>query len=166
MNSVGRDFPYTEEAQHVVNTISIEILRHVLEATYPPATAVFYHLVPVVCRESPVLSVYGEVVWRCSSLSVEVEVTRLLHDVTSVAVNANRNVTLEDNTLLTCIFVCLAHLATEHILHEVIERHLFLAEVVALAAIFCIRLEPLLRLLEETLIRNRLHHVCAFLLKQ
>ena len=55
---MDRNLPDTEEAEYVVNTISIKVLRHILEAVYPPLTAVLNHLIPVVSREAPVLTIY------------------------------------------------------------------------------------------------------------
>ena len=52
-----RDGPDTEEAQHVVYAVGIKEFRHVLESAYPPLASVVNHPLPVVCRESPVLSV-------------------------------------------------------------------------------------------------------------
>ena len=58
MHAMHWDFPDTEEAEHVVDAVSIKELRHILEAAGPPLASVLQHLIPVVGRESPVLSVY------------------------------------------------------------------------------------------------------------
>ena len=50
--------PYPEEAQHVVDAVGVEEPCHVGETAYPPLAAVFHHLVPVVGRQAPVLSVH------------------------------------------------------------------------------------------------------------
>ena len=124
--AVGRNSPYAEEAEHMVDAVSVEILSHVLEAAHPPLATVCYHAVPVVCRESPVLSVHRESVWRSTRLRVEVEVFGLVPYVAAVAVHADRNVALEDDAASACIFVSRAHLLVEHELHVVVERHLII----------------------------------------
>ena len=48
--AVGRYSPYTEESEHMVDAVSVEILSHVLEAAHPPLASVCNHAVPVVCR--------------------------------------------------------------------------------------------------------------------
>mmetsp|Transcript_25745 Transcript_25745/g.37789 ORF Transcript_25745/g.37789 Transcript_25745/m.37789 type:complete len:225 (-) Transcript_25745:1634-2308(-) len=49
------NFPHPEEAQDVVDAISVKILLHVLQPPAPPVAAILVHLVPVVGREPPVL---------------------------------------------------------------------------------------------------------------
>ena len=123
VNTGGRYSPYTEETEHVVNAVGIKVFRHVLESSYPPFTSVIYHPLPVVGRESPVLSVYGESVRWSARLRVEVEVLRLMPYVTSVAVHSDRNVALENHTTRHGILMSRTHLSVEHKLHIIVERH-------------------------------------------
>ena len=78
----------------MVYTICIKILRHVLESVNPPLTVVFHHLQPVVGGESPVLSVYREVVRRSSGLSVHVEIAALLPYITRTPTYSDRYISL------------------------------------------------------------------------
>ena len=57
----------------MVYAVGIEVFRHLLEASAPPAVSVMGHTLPVVCRESPVLPHNREIIRRCSCLAVEVE---------------------------------------------------------------------------------------------
>ena len=123
---VDWNLPDAEEAEHVVDTVSIEELRHVLETAYPPLATVFEHLVPVVSREAPILTVDREVIgWR-TGLSVEVEVAWLHPYVAAIAVHANRDVALEDDVVLACVGMSLVELSIEDILNEIPELHLFI----------------------------------------
>ena len=118
--------PDAEESQHVVNAVSIEELRHVLEAAHPPLTAVLQHLVPVVCGESPVLSVDREIVWRRSRLSVKIEVFGFHPHVATISVYADGDVSLQDYALLLGILVSCLHLRRQYVLHEIVESHLLI----------------------------------------
>lgn len=62
-----RDFPDAEEAEDVVDAEGVEVLSHLRQALTPPSIIIFSHLVPIVCRESPVLSVFRELIGRCTS---------------------------------------------------------------------------------------------------
>ena len=193
MNRVDRNLPYTEEAQHVVDTISIKELRHILESTCPPLTVVFQHLIPVVGRESPVLTIHREIVRWSSCLSVEVEVLRLCPYITSKTVYTDRNITLQDDSLGHGMLVSSLHLCVQHKLYEVEELHLLVglcswvgqclavflvpsivvrplreissAILIAQTRILCIRHQPLFCILEECLIFGTLHHLFTFLIE-
>ena len=123
---VDRYLPNAEETEYVVDAVGIEELRHVLEATHPPLTTVFEHLVPVVGREAPVLTVDREVIGRRTGLSVEVEVAWLHPHVAAIAVHADRDVALEDDMMLAGVGVGLVELSVEDILNEIPELHLFI----------------------------------------
>ena len=115
------NLPDAEETQHVIYTIGIEILRHLAEAAHPPRAVVLEHLVPVVGGEAPVLSVVREGIGWCSSLSVEVEVTRLYPGLHTIATDADGDITLQYHLILTCILVGSTHLLVEDILDEIPE---------------------------------------------
>ena len=118
-----RYLPYTEEAENVVYAIRIEESRHVAETSHPPATAVVKHTRPVVRGESPVLSVVREGVWRCSRLSVEVEIFRFLPYIAAVAVHSDRYVAFQNDTLQDSIIVHITQLGVQYELYIIIERH-------------------------------------------
>ena len=169
--------PYTEESQHVVYAVSVEELGHVLEPAHPPAAVVFQHFVPVISGEAPVLSVHGEVVWRCSGLPIQVEVARFGPHVAAIAVHADGYVTLQNDAVRLGIVVYGSHLRVEHILHVIPEacfgilfcarcregfavflvprvvsgplREVGRSVAVAQTAVLCIRHEPCLSVFEE-----------------
>merc|ERR1711998_587935 len=92
--SVWGDLPHTEEAQHVINTVRVEVLLHMRQATAPPAASILMHIIPIVRRESPIL------LWisRCSSVSVKLEQVRLGPDVSTAFGHANGQISLQSNT--------------------------------------------------------------------
>ena len=124
VNAVDRYRPDAEEAEHMVNAVSIKILRHVLETAFPPQASVFDHALPVVGGEAPVLSVHRESVWRSACLRVEVEIMRLMPHVAAVAVHADRYVALEHHASCHGILVSGTHLAVENKLYIVEELYL------------------------------------------
>ena len=85
--------PDAEETQHMVNAVGVKVAGHIAEPPFPPMAAVAQHLIPVVGRESPVLSIHGEVIGWGTGLTVEVEVARLLPHVASVAIHADGDIT-------------------------------------------------------------------------
>ena len=124
MYAVCRNVPYTEETEHVVDAVSVEILSHIAESAHPPLASVSKHTVPVVRRESPVLSVGSESIWWRTCLSVKVEVVRFEPHVASCTVDTDRYVTLENYAASHSVFVCDTHLLVEHKLHIVEEGKL------------------------------------------
>ena len=123
VDAMHRNLPYTEESEYVVNAVSIEILSHIGESVYPPLATIFQHLIPVVGREPPVLTVDRKVVRWCSSLSVKVEIAWFHPYVASISVYSDRNIALEHHFMLACILVGSNHLLSKNILHEIIECH-------------------------------------------
>ena len=121
------DLPDTEEAQHVVDTVGIEIFGHLTEAAHPPRTAVLQHLVPVVGGEAPVLTISRERIgWR-SSLTVQVEVFRFYPGLHTITADADGDVALQDDTLLTGMLMGSTHLLVEVELYKIPEGY-FLIE--------------------------------------
>ena len=116
-----RNFPDAEEAQHMIDTVGIEELRHLTEATYPPLATVLQHLVPVIGWEAPVLTIGREWIGRCTSLTVEVEVLWFYPSLYTVARDTNGDITLQDDTMVAGIFMGSMHLLVEVILYEVPE---------------------------------------------
>ena len=109
----------------MVDAVSVEILSHIAESAHPPLASVGKHTVPVVCRESPVLSVGRECVWRSTCLSVKVEVLGFKPYVASCTVYTDRDVALEYHATCHGMLVCGAHLLVEHEL-QIVEEGEFL----------------------------------------
>ena len=116
--------PDAEEAEYVVDAIGIEIFLHVLKPAYPPLATVLQYLVPVVGGEAPVLAVDGEIIGRCSCLTVEVEILWFLPHVAPMSLHADGYVALEDDVLGACILVGFLHLLCQDVLHVVVEGDL------------------------------------------
>ena len=191
MYAIYRNFPDTEEAEHVVDTVSIKVLRHIQESAGPPLATVLQHLIPVISRESPVLTVNREVIRWSTCLTVHVEVLRLHPDITTVTMHTDRNITLQDDPLSLGMLVCLLHLLVQNELHEVEKLHVLvrlgfrvgqilalslipdimvwpLSEVgstilVAQVRILCVRHEPLLCFQNESLEIGSRHYLFTFL---
>ena len=116
VKGIHRNLPYTEESEHMVDTVSVEILRHLAETRFPPCEAVFAHLLPVVGREAPVLTEHGEIIRRRTRLAIHVKQARVNPRVGGVARYTDRYVALERHAMLTGITVNLAHLLVKMIL--------------------------------------------------
>ncbi len=124
MDRVHRNLPYTEESEDMVDAVSVEILRHLAEARFPPCEAVAAHLLPVVGGESPVLSQHGEVVRGRSGLAVHIEQARVDPRVGACAADADGYVALEDHAMVVGVVAHLTQLFVEEILDEVDILHL------------------------------------------
>ena len=103
MYRVGRNLPYPEESQHVVDTIGIEILGHLTETTHPPTATVLEHDLPVISRKAPVLAVDRKIIGRRTGLAIQIKVVRLHPSLHTVAADADGNVSLQNDTLRTSI---------------------------------------------------------------
>ena len=105
----------------MVDAVGIEILRHLAEAAHPPRAVVLQHLIPVIGGEAPVLAILREGIGGRTSLSVEVEVTWLHPGLHAIATDANGDITLQDDLVLTGMLMGSTHLLVEDILHEIPE---------------------------------------------
>ena len=59
-SALGGNLPDAEESEYMVDSESVEVLRHFLQTGLPPGVIVLLHLLPVVSGEAPVLSVLAE----------------------------------------------------------------------------------------------------------
>ena len=143
MNGIDWNLPDSEEAEHMVDTVSVEIVGHILETADPPLTSVLEHLVPVVCREAPVLTIGREGVrWR-TGLTVEVEVARFCPHIAAITIHADRDISFEDDMMLAGIVVHGLHLCAQHKLHIIPECHLFIFFRAGLGELLAVCLIPL-----------------------
>ena len=110
VNRIYRNLPDTEETEYMVDTVSIKVQRHVLEAANPPLATILQHFMPVVSRESPVLAICREIIRWSTRLSIEIEVLRLHPHITAIAVYTDRNITLQNDTLCHSMLVSRLHL--------------------------------------------------------
>ena len=177
----NRNLPDAEEAQHMINTIGIKELRHLTEAANPPLAAVLQHLIPIVGGEAPVLTIGREGIGWSSCLSIQIEVFGFYPSLNAVTRDTNGDIALQDNLVLTGIFMSGTHLTVEIILHEAPETGDFLISLgqrvgpvvehgstieVTIVTELCIRYQPLLVLSVEILIVSSSAQRCPFLVKQ
>ena len=123
MHTMQRNLPNAEESQHMVYTVGIEVLGHLTEATNPPLIAISSHRIPIVSRESPVLSVHTERIGRCTSLSIHIEIMGFYPCFHTVAADTDRNIPLDDHTLLAGITSGFEQLDVEQILNIAIKTN-------------------------------------------
>jgi hypothetical protein len=141
--------PDTEEAEDMVYTICVEVVRHLGEAELPPLVVVLSHDIPVVGREAPVLTTCVEVIgWR-TCRSREVEEVWVGGSVHRVRRDTDRNIALECHAYRVCVVHCLAELFVRMELEVAVE---VLRLFVALREELCVRQEPALVGSEESLI--------------
>jgi len=104
MYGVHRDFPDAEEAEDVVDAIGVEVFSHFAEALHPPCITVFFHDIPVIGGEAPVLSVHREIVGWCAGLSVQVEIMGFCPCFYAVATDADGDVAFQYDAVGACVF--------------------------------------------------------------
>ena len=121
MYGVRRDFPNAEKAQNVVNAVSVEVFRHFAETFHPPRITVLLHYVPVVGGETPVLTVYREIIGRCPRLAVQVEVIGFRPCFYTVAADADGNITFQHYAVGACMFRCCQQLQVQVELDEEVD---------------------------------------------
>ena len=138
MNSIHRNFPYTEEAKNMVDTEGIEILRHLRQTGLPPCEAVLCHSLPVVCREAPVLTEGRECIRRCTCLRIHMEKLRIEPCVHAGTADADRKVSLEDHALFMSVAAYLRELKIKMILDETPEIYILLVLVTERFHLLCV----------------------------
>ena len=105
----------------MIYAVDVEEVRHLAETCLPPGEAVAAHLLPVVGRETPILSEHREVIRRSAGLGVHIEESRIAPCVDTLAAYADRYVPLEHDAVALSVIAGLAKLAVAVILHEIIE---------------------------------------------
>ena len=120
-NILFAHLPDTEETEDVVHTIGIEIVLHLTEAALPPTEVILCHLIPVIGRESPVLSACIEVIGRCTCGCIEVEELRINSSIDRVRRDADRYITLHRHTDRVSVRYSVCQLLVRMELEELIE---------------------------------------------
>src|SRR6266487_2629611 len=102
-----RNTPDTEEAKNMIYPESIKIITHFLKALLPPCETIFTHLLPVISRETPVLTRYSKIIrWR-SCLYIHMIKLRVLPCISTIAVYADWNISFQNNSIIMCILCSL-----------------------------------------------------------
>ena len=94
------NFPDTEEAENMVNSEGMEVVRLAGEALTPPAEVIQLHSLPVVGGEAPILPVSSEVIGRSSCRLICVEEARGDPDIYAMRCYSDGEVALEEDFLL------------------------------------------------------------------
>ena len=89
-----------------------------LYSLMPPFESVGLNVLPVVCRESPVLSSWVKVVWNGTSLGVEIENRRIGPSLRTVSAHSNRHVPHNGDSFFGSMFCCTFQLCVEMVLYE------------------------------------------------
>ena len=100
LDMLVRHLPDPEEAEDVIDPIGIEVMTELREPRTPPGVVVLLHDLPVVGGKSPVLALHGEGVRRRAGLRVHLEQMRRGPRVHRLAVDADRQVALERESML------------------------------------------------------------------
>ena len=135
-----------------MNSFGVEIAAHLAQARLPPGEVVLGHLLPVVGREAPVLSVGAEEIGRGAGGGVEVEQFRMPVGLGAVGAHPDGQVALQGNALGACIVHFRAELPVQVVLHPDI---VFRLQLVAPGAERGILVEPGGVLLDELLAGRR-----------
>ena len=93
----GRYLPNAEKAEHMVDSVRVEIPGHMTEPRLPPSVVLMDHRVPIISREAPILSVAGKVIRRRACLAVEVKQPAVDPRRHTVATDAYRDVALQQD---------------------------------------------------------------------
>jgi len=110
----------------MIDTVSIEILCHMLQTLAPPFVLPTMHFVPVVNRETPILPLIGKFVGWSAGLQIEAKQVFVLPGFHAESIDAYRNIALEQYALLSCIVVYLLQLAVELKLDIIMNGNVFM----------------------------------------
>ena len=98
-----RNLPDAEEAQHMVYADGIEVLFHPAQTLSEPSgkwKKGSGRSLPIIGRESPILSVLRETVWRRTGRSVETEELWMQGCLHTIAIDTNRHIALQYHAIL------------------------------------------------------------------
>ena len=141
--------PDTEETQDMIYAVGIEIILHLAETLLPPAEVILRHLIPVICREAPVLTTDREVIGWSTGTGVQIKQLRINRSIHAVRADSDRYITLHRYADRVCVSHCVCQLLIGMELQEFIE---VLRLFVALCQECSIRLQPLLVLCLKRLV--------------
>ena len=88
-----------------------------------PRKIIFLHRTPIISRESPVLTVYGEIVGRSTSLAIHIEVFRFHPCLDTRTVHPYRQIAFQHDPVLAGIIGNTLKLGMQDILQEIQERY-------------------------------------------
>ena len=124
MHRVKRYLPDPEEPEYMINAVSVEIFRHFAETVLPPCKTVPRHAVPVIGRESPVLSQHGKIIGRSSGRRIHIEKFGSLPGIDTFSAYTDRDIPLEHYTVGMGILPRLMELTVQMELYKIVVVHL------------------------------------------
>lgn len=107
----------------MIDTEAIEIVFQLAETFPPPRKIIFLHRIPIISRKSPVLTVYGEIVGRSTSLAIHIEVFRFHPCLDTRTVHPYRQIAFQHDPVLAGIIGNTLKLRMQDILQEIQEQY-------------------------------------------
>ncbi len=107
----------------MIDTETIEIIFQFTETFLPPGEIIFLHHIPIIGREPPVLTIYGEIVGRSTGLTVHIKVFRFHPCLDTRTVHSYRQIAFQHDPVLAGIIGNALKLGMQDILQEIQERY-------------------------------------------
>ena len=105
----------------MVDTVCIEVLRHLAEAGLPPAVAVLCHLLPIIDWEAPILTCYRKVIRWSTGRRLHYEELRRYPRIDTDWAHTDRNIALEHYAHRVTILDSCVELTVEVELYKAVE---------------------------------------------
>ena len=109
----------------MVYAVGIEILCHLTETISPPRVAVLAHLLPIIYRETPILSCNREIIRWCAGARIHNEEVWRYPRINTTTAHADRYIPFECYTLTMGKVNSLVQLSIEMVLQESVKVNLF-----------------------------------------
>ena len=103
----------------MIDTETIEIIFQFTETFLPPGEIIFLHHIPIIGREPPVLTIYGEIVGRSTGLTVHIKVFRFHPCLDTRTVHSYRQIAFQHDPVLAGIIGNTLKLGMQDILQEI-----------------------------------------------
>ena len=133
----------------MIHAVSIEIILHLPEARFPPSETVFRHLIPVIRRETPVLTGDREIIGRCSCRCIQIEQLRINGRIYGIRRDTDRYIALHSHADRVGVRYGICQLLVRMELQELIE---ILGLLVTLCQESGVRLQPSIVFLDKRFI--------------
>ena len=111
----------------MINTKRIEIVAHLLKTLLPPGKTVFLHFLPIIGRETPVLTIHRKMIRRRTGLQLHVIKFGRYPCIYTVTINPDRNIAFDDNTIFVSIINRITELLVQVKLKPAIKIHFFVS---------------------------------------
>ena len=115
------NFPDSEKTQYMIYAVRIEIFCHFTKTGFPPSITVFSHLIPIICRESPILAFYREIIRWSSSLRIHVKQFGMRPRIHTIPTYPDRNIAFKHYAFCMRIIPDFKKLYMQMILNKIIK---------------------------------------------